>query len=149
MDQKSTISDDSSFVEPEYTDIRTCWQKVKKGLQAIIQETPTLTFIPEDVYSECVNERAFLFTSSRGFLILTTEVDTLTKDRTLLIWIAYTYQQGNKNWDDHVNWFNKVAIENECKYIEARSRVPEMQEYAVANGWELDTIVYRRCVNEQ
>tara|TARA_R100000935_G_C2799586_1_gene149828 strand:+ start:551 stop:997 length:447 start_codon:yes stop_codon:yes gene_type:complete len=148
MDQKSTISNDSSFVEPQLTDVRSCWPKVKKGVESILKENPILTFIAEDVYSECVNERAFLFTSDKGFLVLTEEVDTITKDKTLLIWIAYTYEKGAGNWLDHVEWFNTLAISANCKFIEARSRVSEMREYAVANGWEIDTIVYRRHVNE-
>lgn len=148
MDQKS-IGDDSRFLEPQLTDIRSCWPKIKKGIEAILEENPILTFIPEDVYSECANERAFLFTSPKGFLILTEEVDTITKEKTLLIWIAYTYEQGKGNWIDHVEWFNTLALNSNCKFIEARSRVPEMREYAVANGWEIDTIVYRRHVNEQ
>lgn len=146
-ERKLTI-DDSSFVEPKVTNIRTCWPEVRKAIEGIIKETPSLTFIPEDVYSECVNERALLFTSKKGFLVLSTEIDTFTKDKTLLIWIAYTYKQGDNNWIDHVDWFNELAKETGCKFIEARSTVAEMQEYAVVNGWELDTIVYRRHVNE-
>ena len=121
MDQKS-IGDDSRFLEPQLTDIRSCWPKIKKGIEAILEENPILTFIPE--------------------------VDTITKEKTLLIWIAYTYEQGKGNWIDHVEWFNTLALNSNCKFIEARSRVPEMREYAVANGWEIDTIVYRRHVNE-
>ena len=69
---------------PKHADIRTCWDKVKPGIVDILKDNPLLTFIPEDVYSECVNERAFLYTSSVGFLVLTVEVDTFTKDKTLL-----------------------------------------------------------------
>ena len=67
---------------PLPADIRQCWDKIKPGLVEIIKENPLLTFIPEDVYSECVNERAFLYTSPVGFLVLTVEVDTFTKDKT-------------------------------------------------------------------
>ena len=85
-ERKSTIE------EPVYTDIRQCWDKVKPGIVEIIREDPFITFIPEDVYSECVNERAFLYTSSVGFLILAVEVDQFTKDKTLYMWLAYTYE---------------------------------------------------------
>ena len=58
MERKST--GDSN---PELSDIRSTWNIVRPGLEKILEENPNLTFIPEDVYSECVNEKAFLFTS--------------------------------------------------------------------------------------
>jgi len=131
---------------PVSTNIRKCWDKVKPGIVEIIEQDPFVTFIPEDVYSECVNERAFLYTSSVGFLILTIEVDQFTKDKTLLLWIAYTYEKGGHEWLAHEEWFNDLAKEVGCKYLEARSRVPEMESYTKQVGWELDTRIYRKEV---
>lgn len=138
----------STIEEPVYTDIRKCWNVIKTGILDILKENPHLTYIPEDVYSECVNERAFLYTSPVGFLILTVEVDTFTKDKTLLLWIAYTYKKGGHNWLVHDEWFDSLAKEAGCKYLEARSRVPEMESYTKTIGWELDTRIYRKKVNE-
>ena len=132
---------------PKHADIRTCWDKVKPGIVDILKDNPLLTFIPEDVYSECVNERAFLYTSSVGFLVLTVEVDTFTKDKTLLLWIAYTYNKGGHNWLAHNEWFNDLAKQAGCRYLEARSRVPEMESYTKQIRWELDTRIYRKEVN--
>lgn len=140
-ERKSTIE------EPEFADIRKCWNVVKTGILDILKENPTLTFIPEDVYSECVNERAFLYMSSVGFLILTIEVDQFTKDKTLLLWIAYTYKKGGHQWVAHEEWFNNLAKSAGCKYLEARSRVSEMESYTKKIGWELDTRIYRKEVN--
>ena len=139
-ERKSTIE------KPVYTDIRKCWDLIKTGILDILKENPHLTYIPEDVYSECVNERAFLYTSPVGFLVLTTEVDQFTKDKTLLLWIAYTYKKGGHNWLAHNDWFNNLAKEAGCKYLEARSRVPEMESYTRTIGWELDTRIYRKEV---
>ena len=137
----------STTESPKHADIRTCWDKVKPGIVDILKDNPLLTFIPEDVYSECVNERAFLYTSSVGFLVLTVEVDTFTKDKTLLLWIAYTYNKGGHNWLAHNEWFNDLAKQAGCRYLEARSRVPEMESYTKQIGWELDTRIYRKEVN--
>tara|TARA_R100000995_G_scaffold84526_1_gene63482 strand:+ start:1834 stop:2274 length:441 start_codon:yes stop_codon:yes gene_type:complete len=137
----------STIEEPVYTDIRKCWNVIKTGILEVLKENPHLTYIPEDVYSECVNERAFLYTSPVGFLILTTEVDQFTKDKTLLLWIAYTYNKGGHNWLSHEEWFNNLAREAGCKYLEARSRVPEMESYVEQIGWELDTRIYRKKVD--
>ena len=139
-ERKSTIE------EPVYTDIRKCWNVIKTGILDILKENPHLTYIPEDVYSECVNERAFLYTYPVGFLILTVETDQFTKDKTLLLWIAYTYEKGGHNWLAHDEWFNNLAKEVGCKYLEARSRVPEMESYTKTIGWALDTRIYRKEV---
>jgi len=136
----------SIIEEPEFADIRKCWNVVKTGILDILKENHTLTFLPEDVYSECVNERAFLYMSSVGFLILTVEVDQFTKDKTLLLWIAYTYNKGGHEWLAHEEWFNDLAKQAGCKYLEARSRVPEMESYTKKIGWELDTRIYRKDV---
>jgi len=137
----------STIEEPVYTDIRKCWNVIRTGILEVLKENPHLTYIPEDVYSECVNERAFLYTSPVGFLILTIEVDQFTKDKTLLLWIAYTYNKGGHNWLSHEEWFNNLAKEAGCKYLEARSRVPEMESYVEQIGWELDTRIYRKKVD--
>ena len=89
-----------------------------------LKDNPNLTFIPEDVYSECVNERAFLFTSPTGFLVFTIEVDRYTKDKTLYMWLAYTYNIGGHQWIAHEQWIESVAKELDCKFIEAQSNVP-------------------------
>ncbi len=49
MDQKSTISNDSSFVEPQLTDVRSCWPKVKKGVESILKENPKEAQIPSHI----------------------------------------------------------------------------------------------------
>ena len=134
------------FVNPEVADIRVEWDSVKPGIEAILAASPQLTFLPEDVYSECVNGRATLLVSPAGFLVLTTEVDTFTGDRTLLIWLAYRYANSTNSWLDHVEWFEEVARTLECKFIEMRSTLPKMEAYARRNGWKLDARVFTREV---
>ncbi len=131
---------------PVFSNIRECWNKVKPGIVEILKNNPTLTFIPEDVYSECVNENAYLFTSLKGFLIFTIEIDRYTKDKTLYMWIAYTYEKGGHEWLAHEEWIESVAKQLDCKFIEAQSNVPDFESYAVKNGWNLDTRIYRRKV---
>ena len=131
---------------PVFSNIRKCWDKVKPGIVEILKNNPTLTFIPEDVYSECVNENAYLFTSPKGFLVFTIEIDRYTKDKTLYMWIAYTYEKGGHEWLAHEEWIESVAKQLDCKFIEAQSNVPAFESYAVKNGWNLDTRIYRRKV---
>jgi hypothetical protein len=138
------------FVSPEAADIRLEWDNVKPGIEKILVDSPHLTFLPEDVYSECVNGRATLLVSPAGFLVLTTEVDAFTGDSTLLIWLAYMYVRSTNSWLDHVEWFEGVARTLGCKFIEMRSTLPKMEAYARRNGWKLDARVFTREVkNEQ
>lgn len=144
MERKST----GDSIEPQPTNIRSCWPQIKQGIENILVEIPSLTFIPEDVYSECVNENAFLFTSPTGFLVLTLELDKYTKEKTLYIWLAYTYTKGNHEWVGHEGWFEDMARSLGCKYIEAQSAIPEMEPYAVKRGWSIDARIFRRQVSE-
>ena len=136
----------NDFVKPVLTDIRSTWNIVKPGLESILADNPTLTFIPEDVYSECVNERAFLFTSPVGFIVLSIEIDRFTKDKTLYVWIAYTYSKGGHVIVTHMPWLDKLAKKYGCKYLEAQSNVRKLEQYFPNNGWELNMSIYRRTV---
>ncbi len=140
------IEVEPDFIAPVVADIRVEWDTVRPGIEEILEGNPQLTYRPEDVYSECVNERATLFTSPVGFLVLTTQLDPFTGDKTLLIWIAYTYKKGAHNWVRHVEWFEEIAQVLSCRFIEARSAVPELEAYALKHGWSLDTRVYLREV---
>lgn len=146
MAKSLTISVDD-FVEPQLTDIRKCWDYVKEGINSILEADSNISFRPEDIYSECVNERAFLFTSPTGFLVLTTLVDALTGDKSLLILLAYVHETGKHNWPKHVQWFEDVARGADCRFIEARCSVPEMEDYAIKQGFILNTRVYTKEVD--
>ena len=140
---------ENGFVTPEITDIRMEWGRVRPGIEKILADSPHLTFLPEDVYSECVNDRALLFTSPAGFVVLTTESDPFTKNRTLLIWLAYMYVRSTNRWLDHVEWFEAIARGLGCKFIEMRSTLPKMEAYASRNGWNLDARVFTREVEDE
>lgn len=144
----TVVSINTSFSEPQLTDIRTCWEMVREGVSFILEEDPQLTFLAEDIYSECVNNRAMLFTSSIGFVVLTVEIDQFTQNKSLLVWIAYTFEKGKHNWMDHAEWFEKTATTCECKFIEARSSVSQLETYFLHTGWDLNTKVFIREVKK-
>ena len=141
-----SITKNNKFEEPQVSDIRTCWLKVKPGIEKILSENAHLTYMPEDVYSECVNGRAVLYTSPLGFVVLTIETDAFTRDKTLVVWVAYVYETGAHNWLTHIEWFEGVAKAFDCKVIEAQSAVPEFEEYFTSTGWQLETRIYIREV---
>ena len=143
-ERKSTTDE---FTQPKLVDVRENWNCIKPHIEEILKENPNLSYIPEDVYSDCVNEKAFLFASPLGFLVLTIEIDRYTKDKTLYMWIAYTYKKGTNQWVAHKDWLNAVAKHFDCSYIEAQSNVDALEPYAIKHGWSLDARVYKRKVN--
>ena len=138
-DKKSTIED---FVP---TDIRTCWDEVKPGIEEILKDR-LLSYRPEDVYAAGVSERAFLYKASHGFVILTVEIDEFTKERTLFVWLGYMYETGNNVWVQTRDWFDKLAKSIGCQYVGAHTKIKELDTYFLKEGWELDTRVFRRKV---
>lgn len=130
----------------QFTDIRTCWEDIKPCIVSILEADPFLSYRPEDVYSECVNEKAFLYTSKDGFVVLSLEEEEYSKEKTLLVWLGYTYKKGGHLWEAHKEWFDDLARSVGCTYIGARSRVKELSSYFLQRGWELETKVFRKKV---
>ena len=141
-----SINKNKEIIQPVLTDIRTCWVQVKKGIEEILSASPRLTYMAEDVYSECVNDRAMLFTSPLGFVVLVVDTDQFTNDKTLVVWAGYVYETGKNNWLDHIDWFDNLAQHLGCRFIEAQSAVPELESYFTSTGWELETKIYTREV---
>lgn len=144
----AVVSINTEFVEPQLTDIREYWDTARKGISFILEQDPRLTYLPEDVYSECVNGRAVLFTSPIGFVVVNITVDQFTKAKTLVIWVAYVFDQGKSSWLDHVEWFERLARDNECAFIEAYSSIPQLEAYFLRTGWDLSTRVFVREVQK-
>ena len=73
-------------------DIRDVWSVVRKGLE-IVKESTDQQWIPEDVYSACVNKRAFLYMdrdrTPDGFAIFQSQYCEFERISKFLIWIVY------------------------------------------------------------
>lgn len=148
LTQKETDTDE--VTKPVLTDIRTVWRKVRRGIRSILLEHSQLTFIPEDVYAACVSGQALLWTTSEGFVITTSEIDTFTNERTFLLWLAYAYDGiGGKLVVKHQKFFDDTAREAGYAKIETRSPVLGLREYLLFQGWKIDTIVYTRNLDER
>ena len=136
------------FDVPEFSDIRHCWDMVKPGIEFVLKQNPHLTYMPEDVFSECVTGKSMLFTSVLGFVVLTVQEDPFTKAKVLVVWVAHMHEHGKHNWLDHIDWFEGVAKYCECSCIEAQSAIPELGQYLSANGWKQEATIYTREVQK-
>jgi len=136
------------FDVPEFTDIRSCWNTVKPGIEFVLKQNPHLTYMPEDVFSECVTGKSMLFTSALGFVVLTVQEDSFSDKKILVVWIAHTHQHGKHNWLDHIDWFEGVATYCNCSSIEAQSAIPELGQYLSTSGWKQEATIYTREVQK-
>lgn len=132
--------------DPIATDITCNAQWVLPAIQEILDANLMLTFTPGDVYAACESEAATLWTTEHGFVVTTGETDTFTGERTMLIWLAWAYKQGMNLVAKHQDFFAEQARQQGFVKMEVRSAVPELKDYILSQGWELDTIVYTREV---
>jgi len=129
--------------EPVLGDIREDWDRVRLGVEAILQAHPQLSFRPEDVYAEVVAGNALYWKAPEGFVVTTIEVDGFTSKKTLLVWLAYSDEQGQRNVLKYQGFFKKVASEIGVEALEVRTTVRQMEPILIDQGWEIDQIVYR------
>ena len=133
---------------PVVGNIRWEWDWVKIGVQEILDKQPQLTYRPEDVYAECVNGTATLFIDvHKNFAVTTIEVDKFTNENTFLIWLAWCSGKGlrrNSFSDLYIPFFEQVARDCKCAFLEVRTPLDKSNEYYINNGWDLDTRVFTR-----
>ena len=134
------------YSDPEFADIRDHWSWVKPGIEEILADSPHLSYLPEDVYAECISGKSALYVTPIGFAVVSVSVDEYSKERRLFIWLAWAKDRGEHKWLLYEDWLNLLAVDLECNRIEARSSVLELQPYALATGWDIDTVIYSREV---
>ena len=134
--------------DPFVADIRKEWDWVKVGIEEILEGQPQETFRPEDVYAECVNGGASLFIDEyKNFVVTQIEVDRYAGHKTFLVWLAWCSKKGlkhNSSIVTHTSFFEEVARDCGCSFIEARSSLDKLNEYFIENGWSLSTRVFTR-----
>jgi hypothetical protein len=129
---------------PVFSDIRKEWDWVQVGLREINSVVPHLDHRPEDVYVACVNGDAHLWTTHEGFVITTSEVDTMTGQKAFFIWLAWAKQRGYNLIDKHQPFFADIAKQAGFDKMTTKSAVPQLREHMEANGWHVETVVYSR-----
>ena len=119
---------------------------VVPAIEEILSETPQLTFTAADVFLACAQNQATLWTTDEGLVVTTGETDIFTGKRTMLVWLAWAKKRGTSLVAQHQDFFIEQAKQGGFVKLEVRSAVPELKDYILAQGWQLDTIVYTRNV---
>ena len=131
---------------PVVADIRKEWDWVKVGVKEILIDQPQLTYRPEDVYAECVSGNATLFVLGKNFAITTVYLDKYTDDKIFLGWL--TWGKNIQNAHKYVHFFEKIARDCGCVYMEGRTSIDRLGEYYLENDWKLETRVFRRKLEQ-
>ncbi len=147
-ERPESMLEEKALSEPVLADIRDEWDWVLEGLQDLKERIPSLTWRPEDVYAECRYGNAVLHVAKDGFVITTVITDPYTKERTLHFWIAWAREFGGNCVIKYLPFFENVAQQLECKFLEAWTPVDELESYFLQQGWSLDTRIFTRLVDE-
>ena len=133
---------------PFIGDIRREWDWVRVGIEEILDKQPQFTFRPEDVYAECINGTATLFIdTNNNFAVTTIETDRHTGKKTFLIWLAWCSSKGLKHYSFigmYVPFFEKVARDFQCSFLENRTSLQKLGEHYASTGWQLNTMIFTK-----
>ena len=124
-------------------DIRLEWDWVKKGVESILRSSSHLTFRPEDVYAACISKEAVLWISEEGFVVTTGQTDQFTGERSMFIWLAWR-KQGGDLISRYGGFLEQAALDAGFDALEAESHRAGMEKVLVKNGWEVQTVQYRK-----
>ena len=131
---------------PVVADIRKEWDWVKIGIAEILIDQPQLTYRAEDVYAECVSGDATLFILEKNFAVTTIYLDKFTNDKVFLGWL--TWGKNMQNAHRLVTFFEQVARDCGWVYVEGKTSIDRLGEYYLETGWELETRVFRRKLDQ-
>ena len=97
------------YIKPD--ELRKVWKHIKPGLETVLQKSPE-AWIPEDIYSDCFNQRSMLWAFIErnivlGFVVLQPMGDNLH------IWCAF----GKGDFDAGLDHVLRIAREGGAKTI--------------------------------
>lgn len=129
--------------DPVVGDIREDWDKVRFGIEDLLQRNPHLNFRPEDVYAACVSKDALYWKTDECFVITTIETESFSGNQILFMWIVYSWVHKQDVSSKYIGFFKKAAKGIGISVIETRTNITSLGAKFVKTGWELDHMTYR------
>lgn len=148
MQEPKSTKDGDIASDPVESNIREHWDFVRPGLEEI-RSALEPAWIPEDIYTACMEGRSHLFTTDEGFVVLNTYKEPYTGRGVLFIEVAWAKDRGNKNVFKHTSFFEDLARKLGCSYIETGSPVDRLETYFKSAAWNLETRIYRKLVSDE
>lgn len=114
-------------------EIRNWWPNVREGLNKIKGHSPE-NWIPEDVYTDCFNQKAMLWVAIQnnhfsGFFILQPMGEELH------VWAAWTLENDYQLVEKGLQFIKNMAREGNVKYLTFSSHRAGWQRRAKAYGF--------------
>lgn len=125
-------------MNPVLSDIRREWAWVKEGINDILEKYPWLEYRAEDVYSQCVNGTAVLYTTSNAFAVCVIEEHPLTGDKSFLMWTVWAKGKGLKTIEDFLPFMHNEAKSIGCQRIGMKSPNRAMERIFTRLGYRCD-----------
>ena len=149
VDSRSATAQERQFGEPQLADIRSEWGWVRQGIEEILGDDEHLNLIPEDVFVACKTGAAHLWTTEEGFVVTTGETDTITGERTFLVWLAWAYKKGGNVAVKWFEFFEDQARQAGFTRFEVRTRYPDLGDYLEQKlGFSLITAQFARRITD-
>ncbi len=126
----------------EIVDIRTCWEAIRPGLEAIRAKCAA-EWRPEDVYHRCVAGEWTLFTAPEGagFVVLYQYVSPYSGDRRLVVECGY-----HVGAEDPFDVYEPQIMEIGRRIGAARVEFKSPRRGFERKGWTVDDICYSKEV---
>ena len=113
--------------------LRDWWPSIRPGLDKIKIRSPE-NWIPEDVYTDCFNQKAMLWVVLEnnhfsGFFILQPQ------GHTLHVWAAWTLENNYQIVESGLKYIKDLASQGGCKYLTFSSHRQGWQRRAAQLGF--------------
>lgn len=133
--------------DPVLADIREYWHWVRPALEEIIDQSPFMDLIPEDVYAACKAEDAHLWVTDDGFVVTTISTAMFSGAKSLFMWFAWAKKRGGAEAVRHTAFFEQVARDIGASFVEVRTFNKKLAEYVEKQvGWELELLTLKKDV---
>lgn len=122
-------------------DIRQEWDRIRPAIDQMIQKSGAV-FRAEDVYAAVVTGSAHLYTGATGFVVVQKDIDKITGEAQLLIWIACASGAGNVTRFQPA--IDQLALQNGYRKLIMSS---PRKGWERVKGWRKVTTLFERVLS--
>lgn len=148
MSEERENTQEEDFTGLRLSNIKQEWDWVKIGLQEIYDADPHSSQRPEDVYADCVYERAKLFVmENKELFVVFSELKDGDSARHLVLWMCWAAKKGSRKMGIWLPDVERFAKKHGYKSVMCETSSLGIADYAVKDyGYFIDTIVLKKLV---
>jgi hypothetical protein len=130
----------------QLADIRREWDRLKPHIERLHARIKP-EWRPEDVFAECAHQKAFLYLSEEGFLIVQPITDAYSLEQYMHVWIGLSYDGriGEGMALRYSKELEELARANGYRRITFESpRAGWLRRLKPLSGWGVRSVIYER-----